>query len=215
MLKTLLLFGAAGLFAQDSIVLKTSTLFDGKGKTLHNTIVVVEGGKIARVGGAPPASAVTYDLTAFTVSPGWIDTHSHIVNHFDNDDRAAGRNEPPSQAAWHIAENAVASLNAGFTTIQSPGANEDKDLRDAIARGIFPGPRILTSLQALNENSGDPARLRELVRDLKRQGADLIKIFASKSIREGGGQTLSQDQLEAACGEAKSLGLRTMVHAHS
>src|SRR5713226_5056208 len=115
MLRTLFLIGAAGLFAQDSIVLKTSTLFDGKGKTLHNTLIVVEGGKIARVGGASPAGAVTYDLTAFTVSPGWIDTHSHIVNHFDNDDRAAGRNEPPSQATWHIAGNAVATLNAGFT----------------------------------------------------------------------------------------------------
>src|SRR5262245_13486003 len=77
MLRTIFLYGAAGLFAQDSIVLKTSTLFDGKGKTLHGANIVVEGGKIARVGGAAPAGALTYDLTAFTVSPGWIDTHSH------------------------------------------------------------------------------------------------------------------------------------------
>ena len=147
---------ACGLaLAAQPIVLKTSTLFDGKGKTLHNQIVVIEGHKIARIGGAAPASAITYDLTAFTVSPGWIDTHSHIIWHFDNNNRFAGRDEPQSQAVWHIAENAVATLNAGFTTIQSPGAMQDKDLRDVIARGIMPGPRILTSLHPLTEASGD------------------------------------------------------------
>src|SRR5580704_3256294 len=197
------------------IVLKTSTLLDGKGKTLHNQIVVIEDHKITRIGGAAPAGAITYDLTAFTVSPGWIDTHSHIVWHFDNNNRFAGRDEPQSQAVWHIAENAAATLNAGFTTIQSPGAMQDKDLRDIIAHGLMPGPRILTSLNALNENSGDPAKLRELVRERKQQGADLIKIFASKSIREGGAITMTQEQLDAACGEAKAQGLRTIVHAHS
>jgi len=218
-MKILLLLAAAAvvLAAQDRpLVLKTSTLFDGKGKILRNTIVVVEGSKITRVGGtAPSGPAVTYDLTALTVSPGWIDTHSHIVNHFDNHDRLAGRDEPASEASWHVVENAVLTLDAGFTTIQSPGAMEDKDLRDAIARGVFPGPRILTSLEALTETSGDAAKLRELVRERKQQGADFIKIFASKSIREGGAQTLSDQQLEAACGEARALGLRTMVHAHS
>ena len=201
--------------AAQPIVLKTSTMFDGRGKTLHNTIVVIEGGKIARVGGAAPADAVVYDLTKFTVSPGWIDTHSHIVYHFDNNNRSSGRGEPASQAAWHIAENAAATLNAGFTTIQSPGSMEDKDLRDAIARGVMPGPRILTSLQPLTEASGDADKMRELVRQRKQQGADLIKIFASKSIREGGQITLTQEQLDAACGEAKAQGLRTIVHAHS
>jgi imidazolonepropionase-like amidohydrolase len=206
--------GSLALAAQP-IVLKTSTLLDGKGKTLHSQIVVIEGNKISSIGGAAPAGAITYDLTAFTVSPGWIDTHSHIVWHFDNNNRFAGRDEPQSQAVWHIAENAAATLNAGFTTIQSPGAMQDKDLRDIIAHGLMPGPRILTSLNALNENSGDPAKLRELVRERKQQGADLIKIFASKSIREGGAITMTQAQLDAACGEAKAQGLRTIVHAHS
>ena len=208
-------FACSLALAAQPIVLKTATLLDGKGKTLHNQIVVIEGNKISSIGGAAPAGAITYDLTAFTVSPGWIDTHSHIVWHFDNNNRFAGRDEPQSQAVWHIAENAAATLNAGFTTIQSPGAMQDKDLRDIIAHGLMPGPRILTSLNALNENSGDPAKLRELVRERKQQGADLIKIFASKSIREGGAITMTQAQLDAACGEAKAQGLRTIVHAHS
>src|ERR1700687_4532957 len=196
------------------IVLKASTVLDGKGHTLSNIIIVVEGTKIARVGGAAPSGAITYDLTGLTITPGWIDTHSHLYWHFNNG-RLAGKDEPPTQAILHAAENAVLTLNAGFTTIQSPGSSEDKDLRDAVARGILPGPRMLTSLEPLTEQSGPPKKLRELVRERKQQGADFIKLFASKSIREGGAQTMTDAQLQAACGEARSLGLRTIVHAHS
>src|SRR5579863_10480586 len=212
----LLLLASAALFAQKRpIVLKASTVLDGKGGTLHDTIIVIEGTKIIRIGGAAPADGILYDLSRFTVSPGWIDTHSHLSYHFDSHDRLAGADEPAARGLLSIADNAVRTLNAGFTTIQSPGAPVDKDLRDAIARGILPGPRILTSLEPLTETSGDPAKLRELVRERKAQGADFIKLFASKSIREGGAQTMTDEQLQAACGEAKSLGLRTIVHAHS
>ena len=189
----------ATLFAQERpIVLKTAILYDGNGKTLHNTIVVVEGSKIARLGGTVPGNAITYDLATLTVTPGWIDTHAHIVNHFDDGNRLSGSDEPVSQASWHIAENSVATLNAGFTTIQSPGAIEDKDLRDAVARGLMLGPRILTSLQALTETSGDATVMRQLVRERKQQGADFIKLFASKSIREGG-----QDYADASAGGSR------------
>lgn len=197
------------------IVLKVSTVYDGRGGTIRNTTVVVEGSKITRIGGAAPAGALTYDLTALTVSPGWIDTHSHIGYHFGDDGRNGGRGEGPAKSTLRAVDNAVMTLDAGFTTIQSPGQLADKDLRDAIARGIIPGPRILTSLQPLMENSGPPDKLRELVRERKAQGADFIKLFASKSIREGGAQTMTDEQLQAACGEAKALGLRTIVHAHS
>jgi imidazolonepropionase-like amidohydrolase len=212
------LFGAplvASVSAQDHpVVLKAATILDGRGRTLHNTIIVVENGKISRIGGDPPANALTYDLTALTVTPGWIDTHAHLWWHFDNG-RLAGKDEPPLRAMLHATDNAIVTLNAGFTTIQSPGSPEDKELRDAIARGIIPGPRVLTSLEPLDEKSGPPEKLRELVRERKQQGADFIKLFASKSIREGGTQTMTDEQLRSACGEAKSQGLRTIVHAHS
>jgi imidazolonepropionase-like amidohydrolase len=212
----LVLGGALALGAQPRpVVLKTTTLFDGRGKTLKNTIVVIEGSKITRVGGAAPAKAIVYDLTEFTVSPGWIDTHSHVAVHFDTSGRLAGNGEPVPEALLHIADNLALTLQVGFTTVQSPGAAIDKDLREAVQRGILPGPRILTSLEALTETSGGPEQLRALVRERKQQGADLIKIFASKSIREGGAQTLSDAQLQAACGEAKAQGLRAIVHAHS
>jgi imidazolonepropionase-like amidohydrolase len=113
------------------------------------------------------------------------------------------------------AGNAYATLLAGFTTIQSPGSAADHDLREWIAMGSIPGPRVLTSLEPLTERSGTPEQIRALVRERKQQGADVIKIFASASIRDGGKQTMTQEQLDAACGEAKAQGLRSMVHAHS
>jgi imidazolonepropionase-like amidohydrolase len=211
----LIFLPALALAEERPIILKVSTALDGKGKVIRNSIIVVQGSKILRIGGAVPSGAITYDLTALTVSPGFIDTHSHIGYHFGDDGRNGGRGEPPVHAMLRGVDNAVLTLKAGFTTIQSPGQATDKELRDAIARGIIPGPRILTSLQPLTENSGDPNKLRELVRQRKQDGADFIKIFASKSIREGGAQTMTDEQLQAACGEAKALGLRTMVHAHS
>ena len=103
-------------------------------------------------------------------------------------------------------------LAAGFTTVQSVGSPLDKDLRDAIDRLGLPGPRILTSLDPIfgrGDATGTPDELRAVVQRHAKDGADVIKIFASGSIREGGKPTLSQDQLNAICGEAKKAGLRT------
>jgi len=141
--------------------------------------------------------------------------HVHIGYHFGKDGRAQNQGETPAEMALFAAENAWVTLMNGFTTVQSVGAASDKDLRDAIARGVLPGPRILTSLGSMSERTGTPEQIRDYVRTQKQAGADLIKIFASKSIREGGGRTMTDEQLAAACGEAKSLGLRTLVHAHA
>jgi imidazolonepropionase-like amidohydrolase len=144
-----------------------------------------------------------------------IDVHAHLGWHFGPDGRYQPRGASPAQEALYSAENAFVTLMAGFTTIQSPGQPSDVDLREAIARGVLPGPRVLTSIRVLNENSGTPDELREKVRQLKKDGADVIKIFASASIRDGGKQTMSDAQLQAVCGEAAAQGMRTMVHAHS
>jgi len=101
--------------------------------------------------------------------------------------------------------------------VQSVGALNDIPLRDAIAQGALPGPRILTSgepLEGQGEATGTPEEIREFIRKQKAAGADVIKIFASESIRKGGAMTLSQEQLDAACDEARKLGLRTLVHAY-
>jgi len=196
------------------IVIQAETAFDGRGKVLKNVRIVVEGGKIKSVNPGGKAAA-TYNLRGLTVMPGWIDTHVHIGWHFNREDRADTTKEGPAEFALNAAGNAYATLMAGFTTIQSLGALNDLDLRDVISRGILPGPTLFTSLNALNENSGTPEQIRALVRERVNQGADVIKLFATKSIRDGGGQTMTDAQIQAACGEATKLGKRSLVHAHA
>jgi len=206
---------AAGLVqGQNRIVLRAERLLDGAGNILENRTVVVEGGKVREVGAG--GAAAVYELSGLTVLPGLIDTHVHIASHFDSDDRVHREEsvETPQENALYAAENAYRTLMAGVTTVQSLGNLVDKPIRDAIARGILPGPRILTSLESIFVATGGPEAMRAFVRKQKGQGADLIKIFASESIRDGGGPTLSQEQLDAACGEARALGLRSVVHAH-
>jgi imidazolonepropionase-like amidohydrolase len=193
------------------ITIRADTVLDGRGKVLENVRVVVQDGRIRRV--EPGLGAATYDLRGLTVMPGWIDTHVHIMNHFGSDGRASTPGETPVQAMLFAAENAWATLMGGFTTVQSIGAAGDKDLRDAIARGRLPGPRILTSLEWIT--GGTPDEIRAAVRKRKDDGADLIKIFASRSSREGGGRTLDDAQLQAGCDETKRIGMRSVVHAHS
>lgn len=201
------------------IVLRVSTYLDGRGHVFHNTSIVVDHGKISRV--EPRATGHVYDLRGFTVMPGWIDCHVHISWHFGTDGKLAGagvgRNETPEHAFLAMAANAWATLMGGFTTVQSVGAPADLPLRDAINRGEIPGPRILSAVRPLvgrGPKTGTPEQIRQFVDQDKTMGADLIKIFASESIRQGGGMTLSQEQLNAACDEAKKDGLRSLVHAY-
>lgn len=195
------------------ITIRARTLLDGKGQILRHTVVTVRDGRIVRVGAA--GGAVTHDLGTLTLMPGFIDTHVHIGWHFDAVGRYHSGPEPPEQAALYGAENAFVTLMAGFTTVQSVGSRSDRPLRDAIARGVLPGPRILSSLGQVSNPKMTPDEIRADIRRKKADGADLIKIFASASIRDGGVPTLSQEQLDAACGEARAQGLRSMVHAHS
>lgn len=202
-------------FAQQSpdVTIRARTVIDGKGQILRNAVVSIRDGKINRVGGT--SGAVTYDLGTLTLMPGFIDTHVHIGWHFDAKGRYHSGPEPADQAALYGAENAYLTLLAGFTTVQSVGSMSDKPVRDAIARGVLPGPRLLSSLGQVSNPKMTPDDIRADIRKKKADGADLIKIFASASIRDGGVPTLSQEQLDAACGESRAQGLRSMVHAHS
>ncbi len=86
-------------------------------------------------------------------------------------------------------------------------AQSSGELRAWIGRGEIPGPRLLSSLGAVREDTGTPDEIRAYVRDRAAAGADVIKVFASTSIRFGGVTNLSAAQLEAACGEARAQGL--------
>jgi imidazolonepropionase-like amidohydrolase len=206
---------AAQPAAPRRIVIAAGTLLDGKGHVIRNTRIVVEGGKIVAID--PKAGPVDHDLHALTVMPGWIDAHDHVTWSFGADGKNAGSDRTTQEAAYASAANARATLLAGFTTIQSVGSPTDVPLRDAIAKGLVPGPRLLTAVEPLagrGPKTGTPDEIRAFIRKQKQDGADVIKIFASESIRKGGGMTLSQAQLDAACDEAKQQGLRTLVHAY-
>jgi imidazolonepropionase-like amidohydrolase len=208
-----LLFVATASVAQSQIVIRAGSLIDGRGGTRREVNIVVDGSTITRIDAA--TRPVTYDLSRLTVLPGLIDTHVHIDSHFGKDGRASNVGETPTQRALYAAENAYVTLMAGFTTVQSIGSASDIDLRDAIARGSLPGPRLLTSAGQLTDTRLTPEQIRDWVLTTVGRGADLVKIFASKSIREGGGQTMSDAQIRAACEAAKNAGRRIWVHAHA
>lgn len=203
------------------IVIAASAVLDGKGHVLHDARIVIEGSTIVAVipmdsKGDGKAEPVDYDLRGLTVLPGWIDAHVHITWSFGADGKNAGQGGTTPEASYAAAANAWATLMAGFTTIQSVGSTADVPLRDAIAKGLIRGPRILTAVEPLfgqGEKTGRPEEIRAFVRKQKAAGADLIKIYASGGMTRGP-MTMSQEQLKAACDEAKKQGLRTLVHAY-
>jgi len=195
------------------IVLAASTVLDGKGHILRNTRVVVENSKIISLD--PKAGPVDYDLRGMTVLPGWIDAHVHLAFSFGKSGKAFAIDDP-QETALQTASNAWVTLMAGFTTVQSMGSPAEVHLRDAVAQGLLPGPRILSAIEPLTgqgEKTGTPNEIRAYIRKQKEAGADFIKIYAAGGMRQGE-MTMSQEQLNAACDEAKKQGLRTLVHAY-
>jgi len=222
-----LLVGNEGLTsaqaAPGSVVIRAARILDGQGGALANAAIVIRGDRIADVVSGPAVAAavkraaVVYDLGRATAMPGLIDGHVHATQYFN----ASGRlhtgtdGDTPTQTALAVARNLRRMLQSGVTTTQSMGSSDDAAYRDALRSGSIEGPRLLTTLNPITNEQLTPDSLRALVRQRKADGADAIKIFASKSIREGGTTTMSAEQLSALCGESRTLGLRTMVHAHS
>lgn len=216
---------AGALWSQDTatIVIRAAAILDGRGGRIANGAILVRGDRIVDVlhGDAARSAAgpgrTVIDLGAATALPGLIDGHVHVNSYFNAAGRIHTRNdgETSTQTVLGLANNLRAMLMSGVTTAQSMGAAEDAAFRDAIARGALVGPRLLTSLGSISDERLSPDSLRAIVRQRKTEGADAIKIFASRSIRDGGTTTMSQAQLDALCGEARAVGLRTLVHAHS
>ena len=196
----------------DTVILRASHILDGTGGVLKDRDLHIRDGRIVEI--TPPGAHFDHDLRGMTLMPGWIDTHAHISARFDQAGKDVFPNslgeETREEAALSVAANGWATLRAGFTTIQSPGDRLDAPLRAAAAKGAFPSPRILTSLDLIQaKDTPDPAAVRAKVRQMEADGADLVKLFA-----DGHGE-LSQAALDAGCDEARRLGLRTIVHSHS
>jgi imidazolonepropionase-like amidohydrolase len=208
--------------APPDVTIRAGRLIDGRGGVQQDVVVRISAGKIASVGKV--GGAVTHDLSKYTLLPGFIDTHVHIGWHFGKSGRYDNSGETPEDRIKAAIDNARATVMSGFTTVQSVGEARDLETRAALEKDGLPGPRILTSVRQISERTGGrgnpdgratPAQLREAIDAAKAAGADVIKIFASASIRDGGKQTMSDGQLQAACGQANAIGIRTLVHAHS
>src|SRR5436190_23677608 len=112
MSRVLLLLAVPLLLAQrqPDLILRTSTLLDGRGGVQRGASIVIDEGKIVSVGHARAIPGVPeIDLRGLTVTPGWIDTHVHISWHFDKSGRLAGASEPPQQTMLAAVANAWAA----------------------------------------------------------------------------------------------------------
>jgi imidazolonepropionase-like amidohydrolase len=232
----------------ETVYVKAARLFDGRSESVRsNVAVAVADGKIAAIvdAGAVPAGARLIDLGARTLMPGLIDTHTHIALHPGDYDAQILRETPELRTIWATV-NARKTLEAGITAIRDLG-NEgagfaDIALRDAIEKGLVPGPRILaairpvtstgayrlggyspyTALPPISSVADGASEVRREVRKLVEQGADVIKLYLEsyekRQLRTdmlSGAVNYSQDELNAAVEEAHRGGVRVAAHTYS
>lgn len=233
-----------------SYVLKAARIFDGKSNRVTSPgRVVVSDGKIVGVGtGATvPAGAETIDLGDATLLPGFIDAHTHLTMMYSEDyARAAldGLRKPIPEMALDASMNARVTLLAGFTTVRDVGSSYylDAGLRNAINRGVVPGPRMLVSVHAIGATGGhcDETGYREgalgpetgpevgvvngadearrAVRLAHKYGATVIKTCATGGVLSLADAVdtpqLTQAELDALVDEAHALKLKAAAHAH-
>ena len=247
-MRRLALFLAALLLSApavaDTLLLRPARVFDGVNPVPHEGwSVLVEGDKIAAVGPnlAAPAGARTIDLPGATLLPGMIEGHSHLFLHPYNeakwDDQVL--HEPLALRTARAVVQAERTLDAGFTTERDLGTEgagyADVGLKQAIDKGIVPGPRLLVSTKAnvargaygpkgfepgvhvpqgAEEVSGADEMTRA-ARDQIAAGADVIKMYADYHYLPGepSRPTLSEAEMAAGVAVAHDAGRLAAAHA--
>ena len=209
----------------DRIVIRAARLLDGRGKALAGVTVVVAGSRIVSVQSAA-AGAAAPDPPAGACDLARPDAAARRYRHSRphrlalrrrrpvacrSRRRRAGRAERVStrpRMPWR-------TVRGGITTVQSLGAAEDRELREALARGVIPGPRLLTSLTPIDDETGPPRRdPRRGATSWRPRAPTWSRSSPRRASATAAAPTLSQEQLDAACGEARAHGLRSAVHAH-
>jgi imidazolonepropionase-like amidohydrolase len=219
------------------------------GRVLTNQTILIRDGKIESLGDniAVPSGAKVIDLTKMTVLPGLIDCHTHLADGSQegNIDPVYQLKRTAAEVALESVPNARVFLESGFTTVRDVGvyrALNDVALRNAIAAGYFPGPRMFVAGAYVTITGGagtltgyapdirlpwdlhygeanSPWEVRQKIRQLAHDGADHIKVLSTGAVLTHGSNPKSieftQEELEAAVDEAKHFGLRVAAHAHA
>ena len=227
---------------------KAGRLIDPRTGTVSSGVVLlIENGKVKSVGPAlsVPTGARAIDLSGFTVLPGLIDCHTHLIDISGDEDPLRELKNTAAQRAFESIPNARATIRAGFTTVRDVGtyrAFVDVALRDAIAKGWVEGPRMYVAGAYVTITGGGGAltgfapditlpwdlrfgiadgadQVRQKVRDIAQHGVDLIKVIATGAFLTHGSNPLSAEytyeELRAAVEEATKKGLKVAAHAHS
>jgi imidazolonepropionase-like amidohydrolase len=235
---------AAMAHAQDAVIQAGHVLaVPGEGY-LTNQTILVEDGRIVSItpGFTTPKKYPVIDLKKAFVLPGLIDSHVHITSENGPEGRIKEFEDSDVDVAFDGAAFALKTLKAGFTTVQDVGGANDAvfGLRDAIARGAVPGPRLRASGAAVaitgghGDINGYSARVmaaftgpsvcngaddcRRAVRQQIKEGADLIKITATGGVLSntaaGLEQQFSEEELKAIVEAAHAMGRKVTAHAH-
>jgi imidazolonepropionase-like amidohydrolase len=231
----------------DSLVIRGAGLVDvDAGERLDGHLLLVRDGlveAILRDDEPMPDDARALDLTGYTVMPGLIDCHSHLIGDMEFAGIPATTTTAAQEAMTGV-RNAKATLDAGFTSVRDVGtyrAFVDAALRDAIDAGWLPGPRMqcagayVTSPGGGGEVTGlaldvtlpadlrfgvvrSPAEARQKVRELVGGGADLIKLIVTGAVLTRGTHPdvieLDEATVRAAVEEAAAHGVFVAAHAH-
>lgn len=241
------LFALGGMAQAETILIHAGTLLAVPGEAPRsNQTIVVADGRIAEVADgfrAPAEGERVIDLKDFFVLPGLIDSHVHLLGELGPDQKLERVEDSPSMVALKGAMHARRTLEAGFTTVRDVGAGSDDTifaLRDAVAKGFVPGPRIFASGATISPTGGHsqtygyredvlelfassgrcdgPVACRAAVRRQVARGADHIKLVATggvlSDIAAGTGQQFFEDELRAIIETAHMLGRKVTAHAH-
>ena len=218
-----------------------------RGEIRRDQLIVVRGDRIEAIlsGSArPPAGARVIDLSRFSVLPGLIDCHAHLVGDLTDADALLPLQRSGAQEAFSGVRNARSTLLAGFTTVRDVGtyrALVDVALRDAIADGTVIGPRMAVAGAYVTVTAGGgelvgaapdvtiPAEyrfgvangaeeVRARVRAILSGGADFIKLIATGAVltqgTRPGASEYTEEEIRAAVEQAAEFGTYVAAHAH-